>query len=118
MLSWTKLGRAERRMMGSLNLIMHDHSKLLEFLFEPERPRLRQEPEILLSEASGFSRGEQILVRVALDLWCGAGSVQLWQMIERVDDETYFNTLSGLRHLSEIPDDGPEILWRQPKTAY
>lgn len=118
MLNWMKLGRAESRMMGSLNLIMGDHSKLLEFLFESERPRLKQEPEVLLKLASGFSRGEQILVRVALELWCGAGGVSLWQIIEHLDDPNYFNTLAGLRYLREVSDDGPEICWRQPKTAY
>ena len=118
MLSWHSPGRAERRMMESLNFIFTGHSKLLEFLFEPDRPKLRHEPEILLHHAMGFSRGEQILLRVALDLWCGAGEVRLWQMIEHLDDGSYGNALTGLRHLREIPTDGPEIRWRQPKTAY
>lgn len=118
MLNWQNLGRAERRMMESLNFIFIGHSKLLEFLFESDRSKLRQEPEILLERAAGFSSGEQILLRVALDLWCGAGGVSLWHVIEHLDDDSYTNTLIGLRHLREIPIDGPEIRWRQPKTAY
>ena len=118
MLNWHKPGRAERRMMESLNIIFTGHSKLLEFLFEPDRPKLRQEPEILLRHAAGFSGGERILLRIALDLWCGAGGVSLWHLIEHLDDDSYTNTLVGLRHLREIPVDGPDIRWRQPKTAY
>jgi hypothetical protein len=117
-LNWDKAGRAERRMMESLNLMFSGHGKLLEFLFEPDRPKLRQEPEILLSLAGGYSSGERILIRVALDIWCGAGEVRLWDIIEKLDDECYAQVLRGLGHLKEIPSDGPEFRWRQPKTAY
>ena len=118
MLDWQGTGRSERRMMESLNLIFAGHSKLLEFLFEPDRPRLRQAPEILLDQASGYSSGESILIRVALDLWSGSGDVLLWEIIEKLDERTFAGVIAGLGYLREIPPDGPEILWRQSKTAY
>ena len=118
MLNWPGCGRHERRILEVLNLIFRNHTKLLDFLFEPGEPRLRLEPEHLLFNAGVFSSGEQILVRLALDLWDGSGNVRLWDIIDRLDDENYRNVLLGLRHLRRIDTNGPEMRWRQPKRAY
>ena len=104
--------------MESLNIIFAGHSKLLQFLFNDETARLRQEPRILLSSACGFSSGEKILVRIGLDLWNGSGDVKLWHIVESLNESTYENVLIGLRHLRQIDPDGPEMRWRQPKVAY
>lgn len=118
MLNWQRPGRHETRMMETLNIIFAGHSKLLQFLFENEASRLREDPEFLLARARGFSSGEQILVRIGLDLWSGSGDVKLWHIIESLDDSTYHNVLLGLGHLRPIDPDGPEMRWRQPKMAY
>lgn len=118
MLNWQKTGRHELRMMESLNIIFAGHSKLLQFLFDDESARLADEPELLLAWARSFSSGEQILIRIGLDLWNGSGDIKLWHIIESLDDTTYENVLIGLRHLRRIDMDGPEMRWRQPKMAY
>jgi hypothetical protein len=118
MLNWKNVGRAERKMMESLNLILSGHEKLLEFLFEADCPRLRQDAKTLIHHADGFSSGEQILIRLALDIWCGVGDVRLWEMIEQLDDESFRQAIKGLGHLRKETSEGPEITWRQPKTAY
>ena len=118
MLNWQRPGRHETRMMETLNIIFAGHSKLLQFLFDNEAARLREEPELLLARARGFSSGEQILVRIGLDLWNGSGDVKLWHIIESLDDISYENVLLGLGHLRQIDPVGPEMRWRQPKMAY
>ena len=105
-------------MQESLNLIFQKHPQFLAYLFEKDRPKLRQEPEILLSEAGGFSTGEKILIRIGLDLWSGVGNVQLWDIVERLDEENYHNVLVGLRHLRPNEQDGGPMVWRQSKMAY
>jgi hypothetical protein len=118
MLNWQGAGRHERRIQEVLNLIFQNHSQFLAFLFDPSEPRLRQEAEWLLAEAGAFSAGEQILIRIALDLWNGAGKVDLWDIVERLDEENYHNVLAGLRHLRPIEEDGAPLVWRQSKMAY
>jgi hypothetical protein len=112
MLSWIKANRYERRMQETLNLIFRNHPNLLEFLFDKESPQLRHEPGYLLSEASVFSSGEKILVRVGLDLWSGTVGVSLWDIVERLDVCNYQNVLAGLRHLRRIDDESTGIIWR------
>ncbi len=105
-------------MMESLNIIFVGHFKLLEFLFDKEKAILLHESAFLIESALGYSSGEQILIRIALDLWNGSGDVKLWQIIECLDDDTYVDVLSGLRHLRQIDPGEPKMWWRQPKMAY
>ena len=118
MLNWQEPGRHQSRMMETLNIIFARHPELLDFLFERDHPKLKQGSEFLLKASAGFSSGEHLLIRVALDLWNGSGTVEMWQIIEVLDDNNYENVLLGLRHLRQIDDDGPEMRWRQPKMAY
>lgn len=105
-------------MQESLNLIFAKHPRFLDFLFDRSEPKLRDEPEVLLSEAGCFSTGEKILIRIALDLWCGQGHVNLWDIVERLDLYNYEHVLAGLRHLRPSEEDGGPLVWRQPKMAY
>ena len=117
MLNWKDQGRHQLRMQEVLNLMFPNRPDLLEFLFERDHARLRGDPECLLDSADGFSKGEQILIRVALDLWNGSGKVKMWEILESLDDDTFIGVLAGLRHLRRTDLDGPEMVWRQPKMA-
>lgn len=101
--------------MEVMNLIFRNHTGLLDFLFEPNRPKLRREAEMLLREARDFSSGEQILIRVALNLWNGHGSVCLWDVIEKLDQKNYQQVILGLQYLRHFDPSRPEMMFRQLK---
>ena len=109
---------ANLRLAEVMNLIFKNHPEKLEFLFHPTSPELRDRPELLLQESRAFSGGEQILIRVGLDLWTGQVEVKLWDIIQRLDQSNYQNVLLGLRLLRPFDPEGSDICWRQPKTAY
>lgn len=102
-------------MMEVMNLLFRYHPKLLAFLFDPDRARLRQQAEWLMEEAGGFSSGEQMLIRIALNLWNGHGTVTLWDVIETLDQRNYHQVLLGLQHLRRFDPDAPEMRFRQLK---
>lgn len=114
MLNWKNPGRAERRMMETLNIIFTGHPKLLNFLFHEESASLRAEPSLLLTAMGGYSGGEKILIRIALDLWNGSGNVNLWHIIGSLDDDTFVDALLGLLHLRKIDPCEAPISWRCP----
>lgn len=118
MLNWENTNRYQRRMQGTLNEVFRYSPRLLEFLFDMERPQLRLDPEWLLIEAETLSGGERTLIRVGLDLWNGTGRVSLWDIIERLDVYNFQGVVSGLRHLRQNDDEKEGIVWRQPKMAY
>jgi hypothetical protein len=105
-------------MQETLNLVFCNHPKLLEFLFEANRPQLRLESQWLLIEAAAFSSAEQTLIRIGLDRWNGSGRVSLWDIIERLDVYNFQSVIAGLCKLKRIDDEECGIVWRQPKMAY
>lgn len=115
MLRWKNPGRGGQRLMEVMNLIFQNHPQILEFLFELDRPKLRHEADRLMREAGVFSTGEKILIRIALNLWNGYGSVCLWDVIERLDQDNYQQVVLGLQHLRQFDPDAPEMLFRQLK---
>lgn len=77
---------------------MSQSPQLLKFLFHPEIPQLRLPPEELLREALGFSSGDLILVRIAIDLWCEQGNLPLHQVFG-LDSLNFKLTLQALEVL-------------------
>lgn len=118
MLNWKEPGRHQLRMQEALSLIFRNHPELLEILFEKDRARLRADFLLRLDSVSVFSNGEQILIRVALDLWNGSGNVRMWEILESLGDDNFSGVLAGLRHLRRTDLGGAEMVWRQPKMAY
>lgn len=94
--TWRDATVGERRQYQLISLIFSKYPKLLEFFFEKHEARIRFESKEMLKEAGCFSSGEQILIRVALDLWSGSGNALVWQMVEVLDHENFSNVLKAL----------------------
>lgn len=110
MLDWKNVTEEEERLSTVMELIFCNYPKLLDFLFEPSIPRLKDEPEKLLAEANVFSSGEKILIQVALDLWNGSGKSLFWDIIHRLDHENQKRILLSLQYLRIIPSVGAHCL--------
>lgn len=94
--TWREATRAERRLYILISAIFRNHPKLLEFFFERDRAKISFDPETMLREAGCFSSGEQVLIRVALDMWSGSGNATVWQLLEILDYESFSNVLKAL----------------------
>lgn len=74
--SWEGADLFERRAFAlSVELLGPYCSKLIDFIFDRRSPRLCCSVEKLLTEAHVLSRGENILVRLCVDVWCGEAGV-------------------------------------------
>lgn len=88
-LSWVNASANESVIRQCISLLLDYDQRLIDFIFERERPRLRKRAGILIEDSWAFSHGEQLLIRAALDLWSGSGHLQLWEMLETWDDSTW-----------------------------
>lgn len=93
---WSRASRAERRLFLLIEQIFSNHPQLLEFFFDKSQPRIRFEPLDMIKEAGCFSSGEQVLIRVALDMWSCSGNAKVWQLLETLDHENFSNVLKAL----------------------
>ncbi len=109
MIYWNQATFDERRLLKGISLVLGKHPKLLLFVFDAAVPRLRALPEVLLAESETFSAREDLLVRVALDLWSGCGNAQVWEIVEYLAYDEFFYFLEGLRFCGAKFDgwDGP-----------
>lgn len=78
---WAVASRGEQRLYWAIEQVVGE-SRLLEFLFDSSRPKLRQPADELLKAARGLSSGEYLLVKLALDLWCEQGQMTLTELLE------------------------------------
>jgi len=100
-ISWINKSPIESRLYWSIFTLFLNHPALLGFLFDSKRASLRKEPDELLKEAIKFSSGEYILVRVAIDLWCGMGKANILEIFETLDPQNCQNFLRSLHFYAE-----------------
>ena len=100
--SWQKATNSERHLYQAIGLVFLKHPELLEFFFEKTQPRIRFIAEDMRKEAAGYSSGQQILIRVALDMWSGSGNAKIWQMLETLDPDNFRNCLKALGFLKGL----------------
>ena len=82
MLNWQTDFLKEREIQNLCNSIFHRYPKLIAFVFDPYKPKLRMMPKEILNEMAGFSPSEKVFGRVLLDLWDGSG-LALFQDVVR-----------------------------------
>jgi hypothetical protein len=86
---WKNASANEILLYQCISLLLDYDKRLIEFVFDPERPKIRKRAGILREDAFFFSHGEQLLTRAALDFWSGSGQLALWEMLETWDSATW-----------------------------
>ena len=99
--TWRDAKPADRHLYNSISIIFRNHPEMLLFFFEGERPRLRHDPMEMRKLSCYFSSGEQLLIKVALDMWSGGGNAKIWQILETLDAENFANVLEALAFLKQ-----------------
>ena len=82
-----------------ISALVRDNEHLLKFLFDRNQPRLRARAGLLREESWAFPEEDQLLIRVALDIWSGSGHVQLWELAEAWDKEQWEAFARAVRDL-------------------
>jgi hypothetical protein len=102
-IQWKRANEQELKLLRSIFLLVGSEPKLLTFLFDPKAPRIRKRAGILRDEAWAFRADEQLQIRAALDIWCGAGHVQLWELIETWDAKSWVRFIRAIGELRNLP---------------
>lgn len=110
MIFWKKATKVEVKLLRAISIIFRDDTYLFLVLFDAEEPVLSDTIEQLLEfSAETFSAKQDILFRVAMDVWSGSGEARIWEVLEYLDDKRLGNVLEALRFLGTKFDgwDGP-----------
>jgi hypothetical protein len=82
---WKNASVNETLLYQCVSLLLGYDKRLIEFVFDAERPKLRKRAGILRDDSIFFNETEQLLIRAALDFWSGSGQLALWEMLETWD---------------------------------
>lgn len=88
--------------LRSIRTLLDNHKYLMNFLFNKDRTDLAATPTNLICAAGGFSHGEIILILIALDIWCGDGSVSINEAFQILDKQNWRQFVNALTILGEV----------------
>ncbi len=98
------------KLITAIGLIFSFDEHWLNFFYSHKNGRLRLEPAEMLMEARCLSSGEQIMIKVALDLWTHGNYASLSSIAETLDWEKLTRVLLAIMTLRDISiDDLVEI---------
>lgn len=88
---------AESRTVKAILGVFSRHCYLVDLFFENEtKDKIRCRPEELKWRSQDMSRAEQVLIRVALDIWSGSGEAKVWELLEVLDEDNFIAVLKAL----------------------
>jgi hypothetical protein len=101
---WINASAAEKLQYKAISVLFKQSLHLLKFLFDPDCPKLRFAPEEVLIKARGLCSGDYLLVKLAVDLWCGCGDIRVHELFD-VDSDIFPLILDSLQILGPKPSE-------------
>lgn len=80
----------------AISILFANDSYLLDFLFTPTRDELSSSPEDLLRWSGAMSSGQQVLIKIALDIWSGSAQASIDEILATLDSYRFENFLLAL----------------------
>ena len=69
----------------AIGILFDYDERWFEFFYSHKGGSLRLEPDELLRESRCFSRGEQVMIRIALDFWSDGRYAGLSEIVDELD---------------------------------
>ena len=82
MQTWKNASQGDLRLFNKISVLLSSHPQLINFLFDKKEARLSASPDVLLNQAQGLSSGEQVLLKLSIDLWCGQGGCLVSELFD------------------------------------
>jgi hypothetical protein len=93
---WLDAEDSDKQIFKTINILFSKHPYLLKFFFDPNKPKIKYEPLNMIRASHGMSSGEQVLIKIALDIWSGGGNAKVCQILETLDDANFTNAINAL----------------------
>ena len=77
---WKNASTGERKQFLAISTLFGGREELLSWLFDPSSVRLRFPADVLKKNCRGMSSGDQVLIKIAIDLWCEQGGVKITEL--------------------------------------
>ncbi len=106
MATWDVVDRDTYNRRLIIEELFRADDRLLEFVFNPVKAELRTSAQNLIKEGRSLSSGEQLLIRVALDIWSGEGHATVGDLLTVIDYSRFEDVIWAMKSArwSETPE--------------
>lgn len=99
MIYWENACELDKELFFIIAQLLKKHSYLLNFIFDAKKPRLKASSSEIMEWAEELSSGENLLIRLALDIWDGSGNVLLLEICKNLDEQNFNSILTTIKYL-------------------
>jgi len=96
---WKNADEGDLKRLEYISKILFNHQQILTFMFNKHRPVLNMSSDKILAAIGGFSSGQQVLIKVALDIWDNSGNAQLNEIIQDIDQESVLDICQIIKQI-------------------
>lgn len=80
-----------------IKVVLESHPKLYEYLFNFKNYCLRDSPSNIIKDSIGLSSGEQLLIKIVLDLWDYSGNALLRDTYQLLDPHSFQRVMLAIK---------------------
>jgi hypothetical protein len=94
---WQDASSRDQFQFEAIRTICAKHPNLLIFLFNSNKPEFRVPPDQLVYEARGFSSGQNVLIKLAVDIWSGCTVYsEINEILYSLDPDSFSNVILAM----------------------
>lgn len=97
---WKYASSSDRRLFDAISFLFQNRPDLLDFVFHPSQPSLSMPSDKIKKIAKSLSDSDQLLIRIALDIWNDSGLINFSEIYQKLDNHNVFRVIQTLSLLS------------------
>ena len=99
MVNWKNASETDKNLFTAIARLFRNNPQLLEFFFHPTEPKLTYPCQKIKQLARSFCSADELLVRIGLDIWCEAGTINFNEIFQKLDEQNFVNVILTLGYL-------------------
>ena len=99
MINWKNASSTDKHLLNAIARLFRNNPQLLEFFFHPSEPQLALPCKKIKQLARSYGSADELLVRIALDIWNESGSLNFNEIHQKLDEKNFMNVILTLGYL-------------------
>lgn len=96
---WEKTSSSDQKLYRAISIVFDSRVELMDLFFHPSYPQLSASPDKIKKRASALCSGDELLTRVALDIWSESGGISFNEIYQKLDPEQMTRVITVLNFL-------------------
>ena len=102
MIQWPNACAGDLKRLEIIKGIFVQDPEMVDWLFLKDKPELFADPDTVMQKAGAFSSGQQILIRVALAVWCWYEGTNIVDICRRLDNKNFQAVMMAMVELRKL----------------